>query len=181
MKTCNKGHKVMIELQKSELIYDIRNTAYTYADSIRSGVADSHLIHNIYDVAEDGNRDKLARILDSTIEDCREVLYRFTKMEMLGSGFDSNEWEECIGSPTNEEEAYYLALRLPKGFSSTSVHTMTVYIHDYIVNQALYEWLMVVYPEGADRFWALAEEKKEKIKNASNRSAVRARIRLHPF
>lgn len=181
MKTCNKGHKVMIELQKSELIYDIRNTSYTYADSIRSGVADSHLIHNIYDVAEDGNRDKLARILDSTIEDCREVLYRFTKMEMLGSGFDSNEWEECIGSPTNEEESYYLALRMPNGFSSTSVHTMTVYIHDYIVNQSLYEWLMVVYPDGADRFWALAEEKKEKIKNASNRSAVRARIRLHPF
>ena len=171
----------MIELQKSELIYDIRNTAYTYADSIRRGVADSHLIHNIYDVAEGGNRDKLARILDSTIEDCREVLYRFTKMEMLGSGFDSNEWEECIGSPTNDEEAYYLAMRMPNGFSSTSVHTMTVYIHDYIVNQALYEWLMVVYPEGADRFWALAEEKKEKIKNASNRSAVRARIRLHPF
>ena len=181
MRTCSVGYKVMIELLKKELVYDIKNTAYTYADSISSSVTDPHLIHNIYDVCEVGNRDKLARILESTIEDCREVLYRFTKMEMLGSGFDSNEWEECIGSPTNEEEAYYLALRMPNGFSSTSVHTMTVYIHDYIVNQSLYEWLMVVYPDGADRFWALAEEKKEKIKNASNRSAVRARIRLHPF
>ncbi|MCI7453573.1 MAG: hypothetical protein MSB11_11500 [Prevotella sp.] len=171
----------MIELLKKELVYDIKNTAYTYADSISSSVTDLHLIHNIYDVGEVGNLDKLARILDSAVEDCKEMLFRYTKMEMLGSGFDSNEWEECIGSPTNEEEAYYLALRMPKGFSSTSVHTMTVYIHDYIVNQALYEWLMVVYPEGADRFWALAEEKKEKIKNASNRSAVRARIRLHPF
>lgn len=181
MRTCSVGYKVMIELLKKELVYDIKNTAYTYADSISSSVTDPHLIHNIYDVGEVGNLDKLARILDSAVEDCKEMLFRFTKMEMLGSGFDSNEWEECIGSPTNEEEAYYLALRMPKGFSSTSVHTMTVYIHDYIVNQALYEWLMVVYPEGADRFWALAEEKKEKIKNASNRSAVRARIRLHPF
>ena len=181
MRTCSVGYKVMIELLKKELVYDIKNTAYTYADSISSSVTDPHLIHNIYDVGEVGNRDKLARILDSAVEDCKEMLFRYTKMEMLGSGFDSNEWEECIGSPTNEEEAYYLALRMPNGFSSTSVHTMTVYIHDYIVNQVLYEWLMVVYPDGADRFWALSEEKKEKIKNASNRSAVRARIRLHPF
>ena len=181
MKTCCNGHKVMIELLKSELVYDIKNTSYTFADSISSGVSDLHSIHQIYDVGEEGNRDKLARILDSAVEDCKELLYRFTKMEMLGSGFDSNEWEECIGSPTNEEESYYLAMRMPNGFSKTSVHTMTVYIHDYIVNQCLYEWLMIVYPDGADRFWSLAEEKKQKIKDASNRSAVSARIALHPF
>lgn len=181
MRTCSVGYKVMIELLKKELVYDIKNTAYTYADSISSSVADPHLIHNIYDVGEDGNRDKLARILDSAIEDCREMLFRYTKMEMLGGGFDSNEWEECIGSPTNEEESYYLAMRMPNGFSQTSVHTMMVYIHDYIVNQCLYEWLMIVYPDGADRFWALVEDKKQKIKDASNRSAGRPRIRLHPF
>lgn len=180
-KTCHLGYKVMIELQKKELVFDIKNTAAAYADSISSSVEDSHLIHNVYDVGEDVNRDKLARILDSAVEDCKEMLYRFTKMEMLGSGFDSNEWEECIGSPTNEEESYYLAMRIPNGFSQTSVHTMTVYIHDYIVNQCLYEWLMIVYPDGADRFWSLAEEKKQKMKDASNRSAVRTRITLHPF
>ena len=80
------------------------------------------------------------------------MLFRYTKMEMLGGGFDSNEWEECIGSPTNDEDAYYLAMRMPSGFSKTSVHTMMVYIHDYIVNQSLYEWLMIVYPDGADRY-----------------------------
>lgn len=133
----------MIELQKKELVFDIKNTAAAYADSISSSVEDSHLIHNIYDVGEDGNRDKLARILDSAVEDCKEMLFRYTKMEMLGGGFDSNEWEECIGSPTNDEDAYYLAMRMPSGFSKTSVHTMTVYIHDYIVNQSLYEWLMM--------------------------------------
>lgn len=181
MKTCNKGYKLMIELQKKELVYDIKNTAYIYADSISGEIENSHSIHNIFDVAEDGNRDKLARVLDSAVEDCNEMLYRFTKMEMLGGGFDSNEWEECIGAPCNDEDAYYLAMRMPKGFSKTSVHTMTVYIHDYIVNQALYEWMMIVYPNGADRFWALADEKKQKIKNASNRSAGRSRISLHPF
>ena len=180
-RVCNLGYKVMIELQKKELVFDIRNTAAAYADSISSSVEDSHSIHNVYDVGEDGNRDKLARILDSAVEDCKEMLFRYTKMEVLGGGFDSNEWEECIGSPTNDEDAYYLAMRMSSGFSKTSVHTMKVYIHDYSVNQSLYEWLMIVYPDGADRFWALAEDKKQKIKDSSNRSAGRARIRLHPF
>ncbi len=180
-KTCCNGNKVMLELQKEELVYDIKNTAYAFADSIKGEVQDAHSLHNIYDVGEEGNRDKLARILDSAVEDCREVLFRFTKVEMTGGGFDSDEWEECVGSPVNDEEAYYLEMMMPQGFSKTSVHTMTVYIHDYIVNQALYEWLMVVYPAGSDRFWALAEEKKNKIKDAVNRSAGRSRIRLHPF
>ena len=105
-RTCNLGYKVMIELQKKELVFDIRNTAAAYADSISSSVEDSHLIHNVYDVGEDGNRDKLARILDSAVEDCKEMLFRYTKMEMLGGGFDSNEWEECIGSPTNRSEEH---------------------------------------------------------------------------
>ena len=34
MRTCSVGYKVMIELLKKELVYDIKNTAYTYADSI---------------------------------------------------------------------------------------------------------------------------------------------------
>lgn len=181
MKTCCKGYKVMIEMIKDELVFDIKNTAYSFADSQRTPDVDEHTLHQVFDVAEDGNRDKLARILDSAVEDCRELLYRFTKVEMLGGGFDSNEWEECVGAPCNHEHAYYLAMRMPQGFSKTSVHTMTVYIHDYIVNQALYEWLMIVYPSGADRFWALKEEKKQKIKDASNRSARRCRISLHPF
>lgn len=181
MKCCNKGYKVMVELTKDELVYDIKNTAFAFADSVQTDSADPHALHNVFDIAEDGNRDKLARILDSAVEDCREMLFRYTKVEMTGGGFDSNEWEECVGAPCNDEDAYYLAMRMPMGFSKTSVHTMTVYIHDYIVNQALYEWLMVVYPSGADRFWALAEEKRKKIKEASNRTSGRSRIRLHPF
>lgn len=171
----------MVEMVKQELLYDIKNTAYIFGDSQKKADTDTHTLHNIFDVGEEGNRDKLARILDSAVEDCREMLFRFAKDEMRGGGFDSNEWEECVGSPCNEEEAYYLAMMMPSGFSSTTVHTMTVYIHDYIVNQSLYEWMVLVYPDGAEQFKLLAEEKRQKIKDASNRSANHARIRLHPF
>lgn len=178
---CHKGHSLMIEMEKEELVYDIKNTAFAFADSLPTADTDPKTLHNIYDVGEEGNRDKLARILDSTVEDCREMLFRYTKVEMQGGGFESNDWEECVGAPMNDEEAYYMEMQMPQGFSKTSVHTMAVYIHDYIVNQALYEWMMIVYQTGADRFWALAEEKRQKIKDASNRSAGRCRLKLHPF
>ena len=181
MKTCCNGYRVMIELLKQELVYDIKNTAYVFADSQTRQDTDSHTLHNIFDVAEVGNRDRLARILDSAVEDCREILYRFCKVDMHGGGFDSNEWEECVGSPVNDEEAYYLIMVMPKDFSATSVHTMTVYIHDFIVYQSLYEWMMLVYPDGAERFKLLAEEKKQKFKEASIRTTGHTRIMIHPF
>lgn len=181
MRCCKKGYRVMAELQKKELVYDISNTAYSFADSQRRNGMELHTLHNVFDISEQGNRDKLARILDSAVEDCRELLFRYTKKELRSSGFDSDDWEECAGSPTSEEDCYYLQMAVPVGFSETSVHTMTVYIHDYIVNRALYEWLMVVYPDGAERFLTLAQDKARKIKEASNRTAGRSRIRLHPF
>lgn len=181
MRTCNNGYKVMVEMRKDELVFDIKNTAYIYADSNVRADTDLHTLHNVFDIGEDGNRDKLARILDAAVEDCREVIFRYTKRNMSYGGFDSNEWEECIGSPTNDEEAYYLSMTMPRDFSSTSIHTLAVYIHDYIVNQSLYEWMLLAYPNGAENFKVLAEEKKQKIKEASNHSAGHLRIRLHPF
>lgn len=74
MKTCCKGYKVMIELVKKELIYDIKNTAFIFADSYSDPNVDAKQLKNVFDVSEEGNMDKLARILDSAVEDCREML-----------------------------------------------------------------------------------------------------------
>lgn len=181
METYRNGNRVMIELRKQEIVYDIKNTAYIFADSQTRQDTEPHSLHNVFDVAEAGNMDRLARILDSAVEDCREMLYRFCKVDMRGGGFDTNEWEECAGSPTNNEEAYYLVMVVPENFSASSVHTMTVYIHDFLVYQSLYEWMSLVYPDGAEQFKLLAEEKKQKYKDASIRTMGHARIRLHPF
>ena len=43
MKTCCKGYKVMVELVKKELIYDIKNTAFIFADSYSSYIT-SYLV-----------------------------------------------------------------------------------------------------------------------------------------
>lgn len=168
-----------MELQKNELVFDVANTTYTFADSL--GTEDVHEKHNIMDVAQDGNRDKLARILDEAVEDCREVLYNFGKGYVGGSWYETNEWEDCVGSPTNEEEAYYLQMFVPSTFSSNSIHTITIYAHNYIVNKSVADWLMVVYPKGAEQFTLLAEKTKEKLLHAANRGSGQIRITPHWF
>lgn len=178
-KRCQCGLRVRIELIKEELVYDIKNTAYTYADSIV--VQDPHQKHNIFDVGEDGNRDKIARLMDVAVEDCRELLFAFTKQNVLGGEFSTNDWDECEGSPESDLDAYYLGLTVPPSWSHTSANTLAVYAHDYIVNKVMYDWLMIVYPDGATQFATLASEVAEKIKQAANRDVGRKRIRLHPF
>lgn len=174
---CCKGHRVMMELQKKELVYDVANTTYTFADAL--SVEDVHEKHNIMDVAQEGNRDKLARILDEAVEDCREVLYSLGKGHVDGSWYETNEWEDCVGSPTNDEESYYLKMFAPRSFSPSSLHTLTVYAHNYIVNKSVSDWLAIVYPKGAEQFLVLAEEKKDKLLHAANRGSGQLRIKPH--
>lgn len=167
----------MMELQKKELVYDVANTTYSFADAL--SVEDVHEKHNIMDVAERGNRDKLARIMDEAVEDCREVLYNLGKGYVGGSWYETNEWEDCVGSPVNEDEAYYLQMYAPSSFSSNSLHTLTIYAHNYIVNKSVADWLMVVYPKGAEQFRALAEDTKNKLLRAANRGSGQIRIKPH--
>lgn len=172
-----KEQRVMMELMKSELVYDVANTAYTFADALN--LDDEHERKSIIDVAQDGNRDKLARILDEAVEDCRETLYTFGKGHVDGSWYETDEWEDCVGSPTSDEESYYLKMFAPRYFSTTSLHTMMVYAHNYIVNKAVSDWLMVVYPKGAEQFLVLANDTKDKLLRAANRGGSNIRIKPH--
>ena len=171
----------MIELRKDELLYDIKNTAYVFADSRKDDDKEPHGLHNIYDVCEDGNIDKVARLMDSAVEDCKELLFSMTRAKATSGGFVSDEWEEVTGSPCNDEDCYYLALRVPWSFSATSARSMMVYAHEYIVNRVLYKWMLLAYSDGAQTFGMLAEHARESLKTAAGRTALPVRIRKSLF
>lgn len=176
-KVHRNGHRIMMELQKGELVFDVANTTYTFADALSDDeVRDKN---KIIDVAQDGNRDKLARILDEAVEDCRETLYNLGKGHVDGSWYETDEWDECVGSPINDEESYYLKMFAPRYFTTSSLHTMTVYAHNYIVNKAVADWLMMVYPKGTEQFLALANDTKEKLLRSANRGSSQIRIKPH--
>lgn len=177
----SRDHRhAMIELHKDELVHDVKNTAYIVANSLEGQGVDNARLHNLYDVGEDGNREKLARMLDSAVEDCKERLFHYTRR--LGRcAFASDEWEEVTGSPENDDEAYYLCLNTADNVSATSIRTMAVYAHDYVVYNVLKEWAVLVYPDVAERMAALAAKSDEKLKEASLKVVLTPKIRLSTF
>ncbi|MCH5230142.1 MAG: hypothetical protein J1F12_09175, partial [Muribaculaceae bacterium] len=54
-----QNHQTM-KLKKSALIYDISNIAYVIADT---GDDSSHILHKVRDICEEGNLDRVSRIL----------------------------------------------------------------------------------------------------------------------
>lgn len=55
--------KVTLELYIKELLYDIANMAWVEGD-LMDGVDYNHIKHLVQDVVEDGNRDRVMRIVD---------------------------------------------------------------------------------------------------------------------
>lgn len=173
------GHTV-VELLRDELTYDVKNTLYIFARGQEGQGVAPRKMAMVYDVGEDGNRDKLARLLDAAVEDCREKLYALTRREGR-EAYASDLWEEVAGAEENGEEEYLLRLSLPVSMSATSVRTMAVYMHDYVVNTVAKEWLLLVYAEGAAQFAALADDAEARMKSAARKVARARRIRMSTF
>lgn len=179
---CKEGYKGILELDKKELVYDIKNTAFIFAHSLSEEVSDVAK-HNVYEVGEEGNRDKVARLLDEAVEDCREMLFMLTRVHCTSHDLveDSDAWEKCVGAPKNEMDCYYLYMIFPYLASHTTLHTLAVYVHNYIVNKVMYQWMLLAYPSGAENFAVMVSDLEERIKKAATRPAGRSRIVPHMF
>lgn len=70
---------VSLEFSRKALIYDISNCAYVEGDVMPAD--DEHSKHQVFDIAEDGNIDRVTRILDLAHAECVEMMYPYTKVE----------------------------------------------------------------------------------------------------
>lgn len=175
--------KLLIQLVKSELIFDIKNRAYRFARGLKGDKIDDDLKADIMDICEKENMDDTARILDEVISDVRSMLLKFTKNNVPSgaSRFVSNEWEEAPGNPNNDED-YYFALKVPNSFTVDVADSLLSYLHQYVVNKVIANYLLLLYPDGSSIFTALWQSEEEKIKNTINHFVTgRVRRNLHPF
>ena len=73
---CHPMKKKMIitlSFLRDALIYDIQNNSYVVADVMEKD--DEHAKHQVYDIAEEGNIDRVTRTLDRAFEECNDLLY----------------------------------------------------------------------------------------------------------
>lgn len=165
---------ITMHFYTSEIIYDIRNLAYVEADIMPTN--DEHARHQLADIAEDGNADRLTRIIALAIAECREALFPYTKIEVA----DNITTDDALKAP----EAYDIVMKVPDDFSDTTADYLTKLIHELIVCRALIDWLSVTdisNPAAAQNWQAKLQAVREALQSATMTKIHRTRRTLNPF
>lgn len=160
----------VLGFKRDQLLYDIKNYAYIEGSVMETG--SSHNRHTVQDVGEEGNVDRVTRVLNLTVSKCKELLYPYTKNDL-----HNTELNDILREP----DTYGIVLKVPTGFSQTTLYLLENLIHEYLVCKAVADWMSITNQAKAQTWELKAEEAENEIRiNLHNRIA-RTRRRLHPF
>lgn len=87
----------------------------------------------VIDVGQDGNIDRVRRVLDLAFAEVVEALFPYTKLDVVEG--------ERLNDDLLEREGYDIDLRVPLGFSRTTLSLLENLIHEYAVCCVLSDWL----------------------------------------
>lgn len=155
----NNSDKRVVRLKflRNQLLYDIKNYAYVEADVM--GEEKQHAQHVLAEIGEEGNVDRVSRILAVVHTAVIEMLFPYTKAEPIEEEIDN-----CLHAP----EEYVVELNVPNTMSRTTIHHLSKLIHEYMVYCVLADWLSITNPQAAANWTAKAEAIKEQIKEVKN-------------
>ena len=137
-------------LRRKALLYDIANMAYTIADT---GEHTRHTLHRVRDICQDGNIDRVNRILALTFSKVLTVLLPVLKpprrLKSLPCGEDS-EKDFPIHLRKDGNMKFIITQEIEMNIKET--------VHEYMVCMVLGDWLAITLPEAAD-VWRYRAEK----------------------
>lgn len=172
------GHKqeqrrsAVLIFKRAELLYDTENYSYVEADIMKAD--NEHVQHQVFDIGQEGNIDRVTRILNLAHSECVEMLYPYTKEEVPD---EQDPLDDILIAP----EEYVIELSLPEDFSITTVRLLKHLIHEYLVYRVLADWMSITNP-GSQKNW---EEKlasvKSRVQTALMSRRGRLRRKLKPF
>lgn len=171
--TANNGNDkrvVRLKFLRSQLLYDIKNYAFVEADVM--GEEKQHAQHVLAEIGEEGNVDRVSRILAVVHTAVIEMLFPYTKAEPIEEEIDN-----CLHAP----EEYVVELNVPNTMSRTTMHHLSKLIHEFMVYCVLADWLSITNPQAAANWTAKAEaikEEIEEVKNLRRKAFTRA---THPW
>ena len=156
---------------RSELIYDVSNYSYVEADIMAEG--DECRRHQVFDITQDGNVDRVTRVLNTAYTEIVEMLYPYTKQDMTD--------EEVKDDRLKEPETYTVVLTLPVSFSQTTIDLLSELIHEYLVCRVLADWMSITNPDSEGKWEKKFTLIKEKIRSSLVSRQKHVRRRLKPF
>lgn len=162
---------IKLTFKRDELLYDIKNVAFVEGDVIPGGTENNR--HQTMDIAEEGNIDRVTRILDFVFAEIVESLYVLTRSDVV---------DGTVKTDTFAETGVYTAnLNVDDSFSDTSAEYLEKLIHELLVARVLGEWLSITNPTASEKWLLKANDVKDKILSTSRKTSKRSRLKLHPW
>lgn len=163
--TCCKrvGGRLQVTLVFSvgEVLYDIANMAWVEGD-VMDGTEYNHVRHLVQDIAEDGNRDRVMRVMKLAHAEAGELLYPWSREEVAVS-------TQLDNVPT-DEDVLVTRLSVPARTSMNTINLILRLIHEWMVCRVLEDWLGVTYAGGAPLWTARLEAIRGQIRDAKRRN-----------
>lgn len=163
--------KVTLLFHREQLLYDIKN--YAYIEGHVWGEENQHAQHTLVEIGEEGNVDRVNRILGVVHAAAVEMLYPYTKHEAE----DGEIICDRMFTPTD----YNIEMNVPTTMSRTTLHLLNRLIHEFMVARVIYDWLSITHPDAARNWLDKALEAEKEITSVKNsRTGVLTRP-SHPF
>ena len=167
-----KHKEATLTFKRAELIYDAGNYSFVEADIMPEG--DECRRHQVFDIGQAGNVDRVTRVLNTAHAECVEMLYPYTKEEIPDE-------QEALDDVLKEPETYEIKLTLPETFSLTTLRLLEELIHEYLVCRVLADWMSITNPESEANWQRKFTTLREKIRTALVSRTKMIRRKLSPF
>ena len=167
----NAYKDVTLVFHRDQLLYDVKN--YAYIEAHVWGEDNQHAQHVLTDIGEEGNVDRVNRILATVHAAVIEMLNPYTKEEP--------DDDEVICDKIWTPEDYKINMRIPATMSRTTLRLLSRLIHEYMVARVIYDWLSITHPEAARNWFDRALEAEEEINSVKNNCGGLLRRPPHPF
>lgn len=163
---------VKLILKRKELLYDVENYSFIEGDIMKT--EDDHERHQVFDIGQNGNVDRVYRILNLAFSECVEMLYPYTKEDLdeEQKGFD-----DVLDAP----EEYIIELTLPDGFSMTTVKLLKHLIHEYLVCMVVADWMSITNKSSQANWEDKISRLKTKIQTSLVSRTGKIRRMMKPF
>ena len=162
---------VTLTFKRSALIYDIENYAFVEGDVMHSD--NEHAKHQVFDIAQDGNVDRVTRMLNLAYSECVEMMYPYTK-EPCNSEEEQN--NELV-----EKEEYVIRLLISDDFSKSTVTLIANLVHEYMICRVVEDWMSITNPSSQSNWGAKLDNIQEQIRGHLNARCGRVRRTQTPF
>ena len=167
-----EGRQVgVLIFRREQLMYDIKNYAYIEG-SVLPKETEAHNRHMVQDVGEEGNEDRVSRVLDLCHAQAKEALYPYTKHKIHNPE---------IVNRLNKPRIYGIVLDLPAGFSQTTLILLERLIHEYMVSMVMADWMSITNPAKEQTWRVKAQEAEEGMRSCLSARIGKFRRKLHPF